>query len=96
MNLAKGLALLCGVIAIGIAYSKGIPLVLVDAPYWGFWSSTYTVNPSALAGVAAAMGAGYGVGKLAGQTGGTLIVEGIDNGSRELANKLKAKDKAKS
>ena len=91
MNLAKGLALICGIIATIIALANGEPILFVSAPYWGFMSTTYSLNTPVVLGIAAAIGTGYGVGKLAGQTGGTLFVEGVDEGSRQLASKLKKK-----
>ena len=89
MNLAKGLAIVAGAVATGVAVVGGAPILTVSAPLWGIMGTTYTVNTAAAAGIAAAAGTGFGLGNLAGQTGGSLVIEGIDCGARSLADKLK-------
>ena len=70
------------------------PVVVVSAPFWGLMGTTYTVNGVAVAGVAAATAAGAGLGKIAGQTGGALIIQGLDDASQSLLNRIGRKNAA--
>ena len=86
-SLAKGLMLLGAAVTGGAALAAA-PIVTVTAPFWGIMGTTYTVNGVAAAGVAAATAAGAGVGKIAGQTGGALVIQGLDDTSQKLFNRL--------
>ncbi len=88
--LAKGLMLLGSVVAGGAALAVA-PVLTVSAPFWGIMGTTYTVNGVAAAGPAAATAAGAGLGKIAGQTGGALVIQGLDQASENLMAKLSRK-----
>ena len=90
MSIAKGLMILGGVVAGGAALAAA-PVLTVSAPFWGMMGTTYTVNGLAAAGAAAATAAGSGLGKLAGQTGGTLVIRGLDDASQKLVDRIGSK-----
>jgi len=85
----KGLTLLGSIVFGGAALAASAPIVTVSAPLWGIMGATYSVNGLAAAGVAAAAATGAGIGKIAGETGGALVIQGLDSVSQNLLNKLK-------
>jgi hypothetical protein len=87
--LVKGLTLLGSVIAGGAALCAA-PILTVSAPLWGIMGTTYTINGVAAAGAAAATAAGAGLGKVAGETGGAMVIEGLSKASQDLFNKIKS------
>jgi len=84
----KGMTIIGGVILGGAALAVA-PVLTISAPLWGIMGATYTVNGIAVAGVAAAAATGAGLGKVAGSTGGALVIQGLDSVSQNLLNKLK-------
>jgi len=88
--IVKGLILLGSVVA-GGAVLAAAPVLTVSAPFWGIMGTTYTVNGVALAGAAAAAATGAGLGKVAGQTGGGIVIEGLNEVSENLMAKLRKK-----
>jgi len=85
-NLLKGTLILGGA-ALGIAAAHVAgPLVLVTSSIWG--GSTYVVNALAAAGLSCSLASGYALGKVAGQTGTALIIQGLDETSAQLVSKV--------
>lgn len=89
MSLGKGLAILGGIIGAGAVLASA-PVLTISAPLWGLFGSTYTINGLAAAGVAASTAAGAGLGKLAGETGGALVIQGMDESSKRLMSMLQS------
>ncbi|SLM30955.1 exported hypothetical protein [Desulfamplus magnetovallimortis] len=91
MSLSKGLAIIGGTIAGGAALAASAPVLTVTAPLWGILGTTYTINGVSLAGAAACTAAGAGIGKIAGQTGGALVIQGLDDASQKLIDRINVK-----
>ena len=83
----KGMTILGGVIFGGAALAVA-PVLTISSPLWGVMGATYTINGFAAAGVAAATATGAGLGKVAGETGGALVIQGLSNASQKLLNKI--------
>ncbi|MBF0396853.1 MAG: hypothetical protein HQK78_08785 [Desulfobacterales bacterium] len=103
-NTLKGLLILGGALAGGILACTANPVLAVvtaTETVGGFLgiggttaaTTTYTVSGIAAAGTGACAAIGAGVGKIAGQTGGTLVIQGLDEVSQNLINKLKSEEK---
>ena len=84
----KGMTIIGGVIFGGAALAVA-PVLTISAPLWGVMGATYTVNGFAVAGVAAAAATGAGLGKVAGETGGALVIAGLSDASQKLLNRIK-------
>ncbi len=84
MDIVKGITILGGVVAFGSSLALA-PVLTVST---GILTTTYTVNGLAAAGAAAATAAGVGIGKVAGETGGALVIQGLDAASQKLVDRL--------
>jgi len=85
-NVLKGTLILGGA-ALGIAAAHVAgPLVLVTSAIGG--GTAYAVNALAAAGLSCSIASGYALGKVAGQTGTALIIQGLDEASSQLVRKV--------
>lgn len=99
MSLLKGAMVVGGAIVGGATACAALPVITVaSTPSLAAWligsTTTYTVNGAALAGATCAATAGAGVGRIAGQTGGALVIQGLDDMSQKVVDKMRSKDPA--
>lgn len=85
--LGKGLLLLGGTLAVGSMISTG-PVLTVTAPLFWWGAKSYKVGSAAAAGVAMALSMGVASGKIAGATGTSLVIQGVDQMSQQLVDRL--------
>lgn len=95
MSLGKGILLVGGTLVAASALASG-PALTVSAPFLWWGATTYKVGAGAVAGIGAAALAGASAGKITGSTGTALIVQGLDDVSRNLVDRLSGdKEEAK-
>jgi len=87
MSLGKGILLVGGTLAVASVLTTS-PVLSVAAPLFWWGTKTYKVGAGAIAGVGAAVLAGSSAGKLCGTTGTALALQGIDDISKGLIERL--------
>lgn len=92
MSLGKGILLVGGTLAVASVLASS-PVLSVAAPLFWWGTKTYKIGAGAVAGVGAAVLAGSSAGRITGTTGTALALQGIDDVSRSLINKLGNEEK---
>lgn len=85
--LGKGLLLLGTTLAVGSMISAG-PVLSVTAPIFWWGTRSYRLGSLAVCGVATALSMGLATGKIAGATGTSLAIQGMDQMSQQLVDRL--------
>ncbi len=93
MSLGKGILLVGGTLAVASVLTSS-PVLSVAAPLFWWGTKTYKVGAGAIAGVGAAVLAGSSAGKITGTTGSALIVQGLDDVSKGLIDRLSGEEKS--
>jgi len=87
MSLGKGLLLVGGTLAVASVMSAG-PAMIVTSPLFWWGSTSYKLGAGAIAGISMGALAGASAGKIAGSTGTALVVQGLDDMSQGLYQRL--------
>lgn len=85
--LGKGLLLLGGTLAVGSMISTG-PVLTVTAPLFWWGAKSYKVGSAAAAGVAMALSLGNATGRVMGETGSAVTIQGISEMSQQLVDRF--------
>ena len=92
MPLLKGVMILGGAMLGAAAAAATGPLLVVSAPFLGvFGATTYSVSALGAAGVSAGIAPGLAFGRVAGETGSALVIQGMSSASESLMEKLNRK-----
>lgn len=88
MSIGKGLLLLGTTAAVGAMISSG-PLLSVTAPILWWGTKSYRIGSLAACGIATALSLGNATGRVMGETGSAVTIQGISEMSQQLAERLK-------
>ncbi len=87
-NLMKGALMIGGAAICGAAALACCPILTVSAPLWGLLGTTYSVSAIGAAGAGCGLALGTAFGRVSGETGAALVIQGLSEASEKLLQEI--------